>query len=124
MSIDSGQRYRLVDETRGTLVAANVHMAHSWWARAKGLLGHRALEPGEGLILPRCRSIHTIGMQFPIDVIFVDQSWKVIALRSALGPWRIVGPVWRGWGVVELASGCLDRAHLRPGNQLGLTPVS
>lgn len=111
-------QWAIVVEPTHAIVASKARMASSWAARTIGLLGHRALPEGEAVIFPHCRSIHTIGMRFPIDVIFVDRTWRVVALRSGLAPGRIVAPVWPAWGVVETACGVLQRIGLKIGDQL------
>jgi uncharacterized membrane protein (UPF0127 family) len=93
-------------------------MARSFWSRLVGLLGRTALSEGEALIMPHCRSIHTLGMRFPIDVVFVDRDWRVVSLKSHLSPGRVTWPVWNAWGVVEVASGTLARVGLQVGDQL------
>jgi uncharacterized membrane protein (UPF0127 family) len=99
-------------------LASKATVARTWWSRIKGLLGRRALDANEALIIPRCRSIHTVGMRFPIDAVFVDRDFRVVALRGGLSPWRVVPTVWKAWGVVELAEGTLVRTHLKVGDQL------
>ena len=111
----------LVERTR-TPLASTVRMAVAPLERAKGLLGRDALPADEALMFPQCHSIHTVGMRFPIDAIFVDKHWRVVALRPRLGPGRLVFPVWRAWGVVEMASGALERVPLQVGDQLNLLP--
>lgn len=101
-------------------VARQVTMATTWGSRLRGLLGRRALPEGEAMVFPSCRSIHTWGMGFPIDAAFVDRSWRVVAVREHLAPWRVVLPVRRAWGVVELPSGTLERTGLRVGDVLQL----
>jgi len=59
-------------------------------------------------------------MQFPIDAVFVDRAFRVVALREDLSPGRIVSPVWKAWGVVEMAAGSLARVRLAVGDQLHL----
>lgn len=113
-----------MNETRGTVLVADVTVATTWWMRAKGLLGRRSLEPGAAMVFPRCRSIHTVGMQFPIDVLFVDKTWRVVAIQPNLGPWRIVGPFWKAWAAIELAAGSIARADPHMGDQLRLTPTA
>ena len=99
-------------------------MARTLMARVKGLLGRRSLGAQEALILPRCRSIHTFGMRFAIDAVFVDRAWRVVAMRSRLVPGRLIFPVVGAWGVIELADGTVGRAGLIVGDQLELTPAS
>jgi len=104
-------------------VAFRATIAQSVLRRMIGLLGRRSLASGEALILPGCRSIHTWFMQFPIDVIFVDRQWRVVAIRQALPPWRLSPIVWQGWAVVELAAGSLQQSRVAVGDRLLLEPV-
>jgi len=99
-------------------LASRVLTARTWFARAKGLLGRAHLSAGEAMWLPRCRSIHTCGMRFAIDAVFVDRQWRVVAVRERLAPWRLVLPVRGAWGVVELAGGTLARMGLGVGDEL------
>ena len=105
------------------LLASRATMASTLWTRMAGLLGRRALPDGEALVFERCRAVHTVGMRFPIDVVFVDRGWRVVAVRHAVGPGRVLGPVWGAWGVIEMASGSLARAGLKVGEQLTLAEV-
>ena len=113
----------MVARTQRVLVT-DAAMARSLIARMKGLLGHRALGAQEALILPQCHSIHTFGMRFAIDAVFVDRAWRVVAMRPHLRPGRLVLPVFGAWGVVELADGALERAGLIMGDQLELIQTS
>ena len=108
----------------GQLLAARVTIASTWGARMIGLLGHRALADGEALFLPGCRSIHTWGMRFTIDALFVDRAWRVVAVHRGLKPWRFVAPVWGACGVVEVRSGVLEEAGVRVGDQCHLRSTS
>ena len=61
--------------------------------RASRLLGLVALDlerAGQGLLIPRCRSVHSFGMRFPIDVLFLDGTGRVLELRRAVPPNRVV----------------------------------
>jgi uncharacterized membrane protein (UPF0127 family) len=70
-------------------VLVPVVRARSPWARLKGLLGPRYLPSGCGLLLERCRAIHTLGMQRAIDVVFISESGRVLQLRRGLGAGRV-----------------------------------
>ena len=102
---------------------AVIGVANTWWRRAVGLLGHRGLGPREGLFLAPCSGIHTVGMRFPIDVVFVDRQWRVVRARAGVAPWRFVMAPG-AYGVVELAAGSIARLSLSPGDALALSPVS
>ena len=104
----------------GARLATHARVAVTWPSRLVGLLDRARLAQGEGLVLPHCRSIHTCGMRCAIDVIFMDRAWRVVALKLAVPPWRIVGPMWRAWGVVEVAAGTIQHAGVQCGDQLRL----
>ena len=109
---------RILVQGRDLPLASRAVKATSFVARLKGLLGRSGLPEGEALIFERCRSIHTIGMRFPIDVVFVDRGWNVVALHCNLGPGRLIAPVRGAWGVVETASGRAAQTGLRVGDRL------
>jgi uncharacterized membrane protein (UPF0127 family) len=58
-------------------------------ARLLGLAFLRDLPPGVGLLIPRCRSVHTFGMRFAIDVVFLDEAGAPLAVIRALKPRRV-----------------------------------
>jgi uncharacterized membrane protein (UPF0127 family) len=81
--------------------------------RARGLLGRSAIGPGEALLIPRTRSVHTFGMRFPILVARLDETLRVVDVR-VLPPGRLVLPARRVRHVLEAASGL----ELRAGDEL------
>jgi uncharacterized protein len=87
--------------------AGRAYVARGPRARLLGLAGlpEDALEPGEGLLLPRCRSVHTFGMRFALRVVFLDRDGRVVAERERVPPWRVVG-CRRANSVLELRPGC------------------
>ena len=115
---------RLVLERPGQrlVLASRVERADTLLRRMVGLLGRSSLADGEALILPRCRAIHTCGMRFAIDVVFVDVDWRVAALKPQVPPWRIVGSVREAWGVLEMAAGTIARFGLVKGDRLAHSP--
>src|SRR5471032_2915766 len=78
----------LVNATRKTTLTDRCHFANSVLKRMVGLLNRSGLEDGEGLLLDRCYGIHTFFMRFPIDVLFLDQSYTVLRAVAALRPFR------------------------------------
>lgn len=58
---------------------------------AARLLGLALIEPGRapaGLLIPRCRSVHTVGMRFPLDLHFLDAQGLEVSVRRAVRPGR------------------------------------
>jgi uncharacterized protein len=79
-------------------------------ARRRGLahLDAAALPPGHALLFERCRSVHTIGMRFALDLLWIDGGGAVIRVDRDVGPWRVrTCPAARG--VVEAAAGDGER---------------
>ena len=72
--------------------------------RARGLSGRDALAPHEGLLLRRCRSVHTFGMRFAIDAVLLDRDDRVVAIVT-MPPGRILLPRRRVRHVLEVAAG-------------------
>src|SRR5438874_2522169 len=94
-----GTCLRVVNCSRGTVLAKEAAVAAKPWSRMRGLLGRRQLEPGQGLLIVPCQGVHTIGMAFPIDVLHLDREGVVRRVLHRLKPWRI-GPLVRGTRMV------------------------
>ena len=73
-------------------------------ARLLGLAGLSREHAGEGLLLPRCRSIHTAGMRFALDVLFLDERGELLREERDVGPMRMLSER-RARAVLELPSG-------------------
>ncbi len=95
--------------------------ANTLFSRLKGLLGTTGLLSEEALILDPCTSIHTFFMKFPIDVIFLDRSNKIIALYSNLNPNRVSGIHWTAKKAVETPAGSIAKLNLQKGQVLSIT---
>jgi hypothetical protein len=80
-----------------------VHEAVSLRARLLGLAWLRVVPPGHALLIPDCRSVHTFGMRFPIDVRFLDERGRELRVERSVGPRRVL--VCRGaFAVLERPS--------------------
>jgi uncharacterized membrane protein (UPF0127 family) len=84
--------------------ALKVEVARSFRQRLVGLLGRSSLAADSGLLIMPCNNIHTAFMRFPIDAVFVDQHAKVLAIRPAMGPFRVAA-ARRASACLELCSG-------------------
>lgn len=109
---------RLRHEPTGASVVERVEEAADFAGRGVGLLGRQALDPATGLWIHPCKSIHTFGMRFPIDAVFLDRRHRVVRVVERLRPWRMVPLVWRAASVVELAAGRASSIGIRAGDQL------
>ena len=101
----------------GAVLAARCHLAGTRRARLVGLLGTPDLGAGEALWLPRCASVHTIGLRAPIGCAFVDADGVVLRVVDPLPAWRAAAR--RGAAaVVECRAGVLRAAGIRAGDRL------
>ena len=75
------------NQTRGTVLGEAVELADTSAKRRTGLLKHQRLEPGQGLWIVPCESVHTFFMKFPIDLVYVDKRHKVRKVRHAVPSW-------------------------------------
>lgn len=100
---------RVVNTTRGTSLASEAGFALSRSARRRGLTGRMSMEPGEALVFPRCRQVHSFGMLIPIDVLFLDRHGTVLRVCPDLPPRRVSPVTWRARAAIELPAGTLAR---------------
>jgi len=89
-------------------LAARITVADSFFSRLKGLLGTSSLPRGEGLWLVPCKAVHTFGMRFPIDLLFLDCEHRVVSSIIWLVPNRITAFYRGAASVLELSAGSLD----------------
>jgi hypothetical protein len=101
--------------TEGRFIAHEVRVASSLTARWVGLSGERSLPTRNGLLLSSARGVHTLGMRFAIDVVFLSRQMRVLGLAPGVAPWRVLlAP--RGTGrVLELAAGQIAATGLKTG---------
>lgn len=102
----------------GRCIARRVHMACSFRARCIGLLRHRSMPEQEGLLLMPGGSVHTLGMRFHIDVVFLNRQMRVLGLAGNAAPWRILIAPKGTSRVLELAAGRIATTQLTAGTYL------
>jgi uncharacterized membrane protein (UPF0127 family) len=109
--------WRLVNRTRGLTLALRVEPAFSSVSRRRGLLGRQTLDPDAALAIAPSNAIHTFGMRFPIDVLFVRRDGRVLKRVVALKARRIAISV-RAFAVLEFAAGNPGIAWTQAGDRL------
>ncbi len=90
--------------------------ANTFYTRLVGLIGKAELGINEALLIQPCRSIHTIGMRFIVDVIFLDQNGIMVKILP-LKPHRFALCL-RAHSVLELRHGTAHRLKFRVGQKL------
>ena len=98
-------------------VLASLEVAKTRPARRKGLLGRDRFE-GALLLMP-ARSVHTVGMRFPIDVAWCDEELNVLRM-ARLPRYRVTRAVLHAHAVIEAEAGSFARWDLHVGDHLEL----
>lgn len=87
-----------------TVLGHEVRVARNPRARFLGLAYIDREQVGSGLLIPRCSSVHTFGMRFPLDLFFLDQHGEVVAVRREV-PARRLAFCGRARAVLEVPAG-------------------
>jgi len=109
---------RAVNSHRRTDVATHLEKADTFWMRLRGLTGRSGLNSGEGLWIIPCRGVHTHGMAFSIDVLFLDRDRKVVGVEESLSPGRFAPIRWKARTVLELPPGTIRRTGTKLGDRI------
>jgi uncharacterized membrane protein (UPF0127 family) len=102
------------NRTRDSVLAERAEIANTSELRRRGLLRRERLAAGAGLWIVPCEGVHTFGMRFPIDVVFLSRDKKVLKVRREMPRGRI-SLCLRAHSVLELAAGA---AAAEAGDQL------
>lgn len=114
---------KVLNVTRGSVLATQLTKAHTAATRQKGLLGRKSLLPGEGLWIAPCESVHTFFMRFPIDLVYLDRKLKVKKVRHSVGAWRM-SACFTAYSVLELPAGTAAATRTERGDTMMIEPVA
>lgn len=112
-------RLRVTNITRGTVLADRAEIANDSAKRRKGLLKHMGLMPGEGLWIVPSEGVHSFGMKFTIDVVYLNKKRQVLKLYPHMGKGK-VSLCLRAHSVVELPAGTIEETGTQKGDHLEL----
>jgi uncharacterized membrane protein (UPF0127 family) len=93
---------------QSALLCVRIVVAQTRWHRLRGLAWRRQPPDGWALLIPGCRSVHTFGMRFPIDIVFLNTNGFPIAIKGTVKPGRVVTNP-RAAAVIETRAGDADR---------------
>lgn len=108
--------------TRDALLGDRIQPARDFRARMKGLLGTDDLPEGEGLWISPCKGIHSFGMRYVFDAVFLDRDDRVLEIYCYFGKNRITRPYRYARGVLELPPGTVYKTDTQIGDIVRLTP--
>jgi uncharacterized membrane protein (UPF0127 family) len=112
-----------LNQTRGAYLATALALADTHWTRLRGLLGTAAddFRNGCGIWIVPCRGVHTLGMGFPIDVVYLDRGMTVIHTEIGLRPWRFAPVRMEAASVLELPCGTVSETGTVVGDKIEIT---
>jgi uncharacterized protein len=104
-----------------TWLATKIRRADTFLTRLIGLLKRKSLRPEEALWLVPGKAVHTVGMKFPIDVIFIDKHRKVVGLVPSMAPNRATRFYLGAHSVLELPKGTILKSRTETGDRLDIS---
>ena len=111
----------VINLSKQTWLATKVRKADNFVTRLVGLLKRTTLGPEEALWLMPSKGIHTIGMKFPIDVVFLNKDHQVVGLVSGMAPYRLSSVHLRSFSVLELPNGTIRKSRTEIGDQFEIS---
>jgi uncharacterized protein len=111
------------NQTRQAYLATTLAIANTHWTRLRGLLGLRSndFRNGSGLWIVPCHGVHTLGMAFPIDVVYLDDAMTVIHVQGDLRPWRFAPVRTQAASVLELPCSTAAETRTAVGDKIQIT---
>ena len=113
------------NKTRETFVATEAAVADDYFRRLIGLLGktNSWAKLGRGLWIVPSRGVHSIGMLFPIDLVFLSKDKKVVHVEEHFRPFRVSRVSLRTASVLELPTHTIYRSGTRVGDTLEISEI-
>lgn len=119
-------RVYVYNKTRESFVATEAKVADGYFSRLIGLLGKTRgwARPGQGLWIVPSHGVHTIGMLFALDLVFLDRNKVIVHIEEYVRPFRISNIILKAASVLELPPYTVFRTGTQVGDQLEISQES
>lgn len=114
--MERNKLYKLKTQN-GDVICNNMMVASDLYLRLKGLMFSEELPGCDGFLIKPCNSIHTFFMRYSLDLVFLDNNFKIVKVFYDLSPWRMTWVYFRSHQVLEMKAGTLKK-NLNPGETL------
>ncbi len=104
--------------TRGCVLGEEIRSADTFFLRLKGLIRTVGLATGDGLWISPCTGIHSFGMRFVFDALFLGPDRKVVGMYQRFRRNRMSRVFWDARGVLELPAGTIERTGTEVGDEI------
>jgi uncharacterized membrane protein (UPF0127 family) len=115
--------YCVYNLTRECFLNLGVTVADTSFARLKGLIGRLRLRSSEGLWVVPSSGVHTFGVLFPLDLIYLDDRCRVIKVIEYFPTFRIAPLKIKAASVLELPPHTIYSSQTQPGDLLVICPA-
>lgn len=116
------KRLRVTNRRSGQLLTSHAGIANTSELRRRGLLQHTSLAEGDGLWIAPCEAVHSFGMKFTIDVLYLSKQKIVLKTRPNMVKRRI-SLCLRAHSVLEVPAGMIAKTGTLVGDQLDFEKV-
>jgi uncharacterized protein len=110
--------YCVYNQTRECFLSLGVTVADTTFTRMKGLIGRMKLRFDDGIWLVPSSGIHTMGVMFPLDLIYLDENLKVVHAIEYFPTFSISPLRTKSASVLELPTHTIYSSQTQPGDQL------
>ena len=115
--------YCVYNQTRECFLSLGVTPADTVFTRLKGLIGRLKLRTDEGLWVVPSSGVHTWGVLFPLDLIYLDENFRVIYVTEHFPRFKVAPLRIRAASVLELPTHTIYSSQTQPGDQLVICPA-
>ncbi len=112
------ERVCVFNRTRESFMSLDTRVADTHLSRLRGLIGRTHMGPDEGLWLVPCQGIHTIGLFFPIDVIYLGVGGEVVHVMENVNPFRLTPIRRNAHSVLEFPIRTVHESQTRVGDEI------
>jgi uncharacterized protein len=119
MRVENSTGYAF-NRTRRAYLATELRIADTHWSRLRGLMGTQPARfpSGNGLWIVPCHGVHTFGMRFPIDVLYLSAGKTVVHVEHDLKPWRMARVSMKAASVLEFPANTLRGSGTVVGDEI------
>ena len=111
----------VINYSKRTWLVSKVNKAHDFLSRIVGWIGRSKMDPEAALWVNPCWGIHTFGMNFPVDVVFLEKDHRVVAITQNLPVNRFSPLVFRAQSVLVLPAHSISKSRTMMGDFIEIT---
>lgn len=115
---------KLLNPQTDQIIAEEVKVAYSFWARFKGLMLTKSMPGHLALHISPCPSIHTFFMRYPIDVLYLNKKKEIVGMEEGLVPGKIGKRFSKAESVIELPAGRIKDTSMTVGQTVAFVETS